>query len=238
MPTYRFPGVVIKSRYNWSLPSILVAGALMCALFVVVRWVGAGRRESSPLQNRSLQMWQLLPTKALDSSPVMTGKINNDGEEFGVGHANIYGGNVRYESEAESEERYKSGRGYYTEREEWDNQPQERNQNQHQQLRRRHQQGHYNMPQQQQRHSSAKRRRLTKKQRRLLIESQGGRCGMCSKAMEDYEIAIDHRVPLCAQRLGIRGDLNADWNLWAICVLCHARKCRLESRQGLYRRNI
>ncbi len=79
-----------------------------------------------------------------------------------------------------------------------------------------------------------KRRRLTRAQRRRLIEQQRGRCGICGKAMAEYEVHVDHRVPLCLQHMHPSTDLNGDWNLEAICVLCHAIKCADERQRGLY----
>lgn len=81
-----------------------------------------------------------------------------------------------------------------------------------------------------------KRRRLTRKQREHLLLSQKGRCGICGKAMANHEICVDHKIPLASQDMHPGVDLNADWNLWCICVLCHSVKCADERQRGLYQR--
>jgi 5-methylcytosine-specific restriction endonuclease McrA len=187
MYRYRFPGIHIESRYNWTWPTILLAIAFGIGLLLIIRQFPSPNITRHPPSQPLFQSnW---PTQQTYRRPPFTVTPKYDDDDLFP--------------EIPSARKEPS--------------PQHR-MNQQRPL------------------PVAYRRRLTKKQKKDLLRSQMGRCRMCGKAMYDWEVAVDHWIPLASQYLHSRS-LNDLSNLCCLCVRCHTYKTAQERQQGLYRRD-
>jgi 5-methylcytosine-specific restriction endonuclease McrA len=197
---YRFPGIHIESRYNWTWPTLLLAIAFVIGLLLIARQFAPQYPRQFKVQDRYFtsthyndHVWRPVHRPTHSETRYPSPRVGTRDEERESPPARP----ARPPPPTQTSSRIGERLYYYQRR--------------------------------------AKRRRLTKAQKRALLLKQRGRCAMCGKSMADWEVCIDHRIPLASQHLH-SDNLNGDWNLWAICVSpCHALKTHRERQQGLYR---